>query len=213
MVTAVISDIHGEFERLQKVMTQLNGIKPEDVYVLGDMIQWGTSFPENRCLELIRQRGFNAIGGNHEDLSLKMRKILKDEKKRSIMETSIWPENIKYLEGLAPYMSKNGFMFAHMIPPNTGIRISNLDHAKVAFDYLSESHPDVQVCFVAHYHNPICFYYDPKKAKYGEECRQQFRLHPERKYIINPGSVGKRETGSFLFFEPSTKTVQRGALS
>jgi predicted phosphodiesterase len=60
---AVISDIHGNLEALEAVLSDV----PEEVqtvYCLGDVIGYGANPDE--CCDVVRSRGMPTISGNHD---------------------------------------------------------------------------------------------------------------------------------------------------
>ncbi|RMH01929.1 MAG: metallophosphoesterase [Chloroflexi bacterium] len=72
MKIAVISDIHGNYPALLRVLEDLEQWQPDHVIVAGDVVNRGPRSPE--CWQLIRQRqisaGWQVIRGNHEDYLL-----------------------------------------------------------------------------------------------------------------------------------------------
>ncbi|MBS1250752.1 MAG: Bis(5'-nucleosyl)-tetraphosphatase, symmetrical [Chloroflexi bacterium] len=72
MKIAVLSDIHGNFQALQKVMEHIEGWHPDAVFVAGDTINRGPRSGD--CLQLVLQKqhreGWHIIRGNHEDYVL-----------------------------------------------------------------------------------------------------------------------------------------------
>ncbi len=68
MKLAVLSDIHGNLPALQAVAAHIEAWKADRVLVAGDMVNRGPSSPD--CLQLIRERGWQMILGNHEEYVL-----------------------------------------------------------------------------------------------------------------------------------------------
>ena len=63
---AVFSDIHGNFTSLERFFTEVRDIV-DQYFCLGDMVQYGNSFDENRCVELVQRNQCLTVRGNHED--------------------------------------------------------------------------------------------------------------------------------------------------
>ena len=64
-ITAVIADIHGNFEALTAVMTDIEKRKNIDLIVcLGDIIGYGPD--PGACLNLIREKANLILAGNHD---------------------------------------------------------------------------------------------------------------------------------------------------
>lgn len=64
---AFISDIHGNVEALQNVLQDIfqKGIKPEDIYCLGDLVGYGPR--PNEVIELIRAYNIRTVLGNYDE--------------------------------------------------------------------------------------------------------------------------------------------------
>lgn len=76
MKIAVLSDIHGNFRALQKVVDNVEEWDADLVFVAGDTINRGPRSKD--CLQLVRQKhtsdGWRVIRGNHEDYVLNFEK-------------------------------------------------------------------------------------------------------------------------------------------
>ncbi len=60
----LISDIHGNFEALKAVFMQLDAMKVDQVYCLGDVVGYYSQV--NECCEYLRERGAICLIGNHD---------------------------------------------------------------------------------------------------------------------------------------------------
>lgn len=212
MTIAILSDVHEDIDRLQTAYGQLNSINPKDIYVLGDMLRFGVTPGENSCLDFLRDREVNVVRGNHEDLALNIRKLLQGASGRSGMDENISPENIQYLEGLPLQISRDDYMFSHTIEPGGDRRVIDTEHAKVVFDYMAREQPGVKVWFIGHSHESACFYYDASSGEVGNEKGDKILLKDDRVYIVNPGSLGKGDIGSFVLFNPENGKIERKTL-
>jgi hypothetical protein len=68
---AILSDPHGDLVALQKVLSDLEALKPVDeVLVGGDLAQGGAQPAE--VVDLIRERGWLAVRGNGDDLLVRL---------------------------------------------------------------------------------------------------------------------------------------------
>lgn len=61
---AILADIHGNYPALQAVIDDMQTFQPDNVIVAGDLIN-GAPF-SREVVDEVRQRGWNAIRGNHE---------------------------------------------------------------------------------------------------------------------------------------------------
>ena len=65
MKLAIISDIHANLHALQAVWADLEAMKPDAVYCLGDLIGYGVH--PNETIEFIRERQIPTIMGNYDE--------------------------------------------------------------------------------------------------------------------------------------------------
>lgn len=68
---AVLSDIHGNLPALEAVLRDLEQVRPDRVYVNGDVVNRGPQSKE--CLDRVRTLGWPVVFGNHEEYVLKCR--------------------------------------------------------------------------------------------------------------------------------------------
>ena len=68
---AVLSDIHGNLPALEAVLRDLEQVRPDRVYVNGDVVNRGPQSKE--CLDRVRALGWPVVFGNHEEYVLKCR--------------------------------------------------------------------------------------------------------------------------------------------
>ena len=65
MKLAIVSDIHANLQALQAVWADLEAMKPDVVYCLGDLVGYG-AYP-NETIEFIRERQIPTIMGNYDE--------------------------------------------------------------------------------------------------------------------------------------------------
>lgn len=207
----IASDVHGNLERLKAFVEQINGVNPKEVYILGDLIDWGCSPEDDECVNIVKSKGFNVLKGNHEDWSLNIPAIRQHYK----LDEFLSDENIRYLTELPEEMFNGECIFRHVMPPVSSIgimkRTRNIQDAKEAFEYLA-TNPKIKIGFLGHYHNPVCFFYDERVPRYGNELRRAFSLTDKRIYLINPGSIGQSKKGNYVIFDKDKRTLERKEL-
>jgi putative phosphoesterase len=64
MKTAVISDIHGNYEALKAVLSELDKLGISSVYCAGDIVGYYSQI--NECCRELRERGITSVMGNHD---------------------------------------------------------------------------------------------------------------------------------------------------
>jgi len=64
MKTAFISDIHGNFEALRAVLSELDRLDVSRIYCAGDVVGYYSQV--NECCDALRLRGIPTVMGNHD---------------------------------------------------------------------------------------------------------------------------------------------------
>lgn len=103
---AIVSDIHGNLPALQAVLNDLTRVRPDRVYVNGDVVNRGPQSKE--CLDRVRALGWPVVFGNHEEYVLKFRHGAWGEDGHSpfwlpvrrLAEDELTADDIAYLERL-----------------------------------------------------------------------------------------------------------------
>ena len=61
---AIISDIHGNYEALQKVLAEIDKLNITEIYCLGDVVGYYSQV--NECCDELRRREIPCLMGNHD---------------------------------------------------------------------------------------------------------------------------------------------------
>lgn len=173
MKLAVISDIHGNLQALEAVLTSIDDEGVDNVFCLGDIVGYGAR--PNECIDLICARQIPCILGNHDEAALDTGDL--DNFNPYAREAIIWTASVldsdskDALSGLEITMCINNILFVHSEPcqPKTWNYLISQSEALRAFESF-----DQRVCFIGHSHNPKIF----------KEPNSERR-------IINVGSVGQ----------------------
>jgi predicted phosphodiesterase len=64
MRVAVISDVHGNLVALEAVLAEIDAVRPDAIWCLGDTVGYGPR--PNECCALVRERCAIVLGGNHD---------------------------------------------------------------------------------------------------------------------------------------------------
>ena len=200
MTTALISDIHGNWEALTSVLADIDRRGIERVVCLGDVVGYG---PEPaRCLDLVRARCAHVLMGNHEDAllhgpigfyplarnallwtraqmfspvlhplrTMRYRRILR-HLPRALPLENCWLVHGSPRDPTNEYLLEREFLFG----------------AAAVLDELFAFAPPV--CFAGHTHIPGVFGSDRQFRRGGEDGGEV--PLGEHKLIINIGSVGQ----------------------
>jgi len=186
---ALISDIHANLEALTAVLDHCQSQGAERIICLGDVIGYGANPVE--CLELVSKQCDLTLMGNHEYAALG---LVSTQSYNEVARTATeWTRNmlddhdLELLADLPMEHSQDDMFFVHSSPfePDRWHYIVSPESALLAFQHLEE-----QICFFGHSHVPMVFEENPRGLPYcypGES----FVIKPEKRYLVNTGSVGQ----------------------
>jgi diadenosine tetraphosphatase ApaH/serine/threonine PP2A family protein phosphatase len=191
MREAVISDIHANLEAFTAVLADIDGRGVESILNLGDAIGYGPN--PNRVVELLRERGVPSVLGNHE-LAVLDREQLDwfNPHSREALERTLrilTADTRAWIDELPDFIVSGDARYVHGLPPD---RISRYlftqdpDGLREAFGAYEE-----RICFVGHTHELRIVEFDGQEATNMPLSRQGFTFVPDRRYIVNVGSVGQ----------------------
>ena len=98
MATYVISDIHGELDKLEELLGKIGLRETDMLYVLGDVLDRGPH-PVKTLLKLMEMPNAVCIAGNHEIMALECLEFLRKE----ITNVSIGELDEKMLDNLVTW--------------------------------------------------------------------------------------------------------------
>jgi len=195
----VLSDVHGNLEALRAVFAHASRKRRDAVLFLGDAVGYGAS--PNQVCERLRAVGtaMMAVRGNHDRVVLDVRQgaVFFNSHARQAAAWSaevLTPANRRFLESVpvGPRIVEPGLAICHGSPVDEDDYVFTEAEARTAFNGIEE-----QVTFFGHSHIPCLFELAP-----GSEprplvgvvlrgSRVAIDLDPNRRYLINPGSVGQ----------------------
>jgi predicted phosphodiesterase len=206
---AVISDIHGNIESLERAFALM---EPDDhVLCLGDIVGYGPN--PNECIALLRDRIKHAVLGNHDLAALENFGVeYFNEAARAAIawtQNALTPESRSWLNGLSYEIRYPEFLMVHGAPVNYFEYILDKRTAAKAFALT-----DAPLVFIGHTH--IAEYWEQEPdGSVGHRHMQQggeVKLAEGRRYIIDVGSIGQprdlNPEASFVFFDPQKRTVE-----
>ena len=190
----ILSDIHGNWDALAAVQRHLRWLECEAVLVLGDLVGYGAD--PNRVISAVRRLPdpVYAVRGNHDrvvtDLSLAA--SFNEAAQRAARWTAehIEESNLRYLGRLprGPLQVAADLAICHGSPIDEDDYLLSAGGAAEAF----AAYP-APVTFFGHTHIPSAFTLSSngdgvEGVRVGEGTME---LDPERRYLLNPGSVGQ----------------------
>ena len=111
---ALISDIHGNYEALKKVLERIDELKIKQIYCLGDVVGYYSQI--NECCDALRERNIPTIMGNHDwymagggfcPRSQSVNDCL------AYLRTVISPENLAWLKTFPVFMEVGELKLVH----------------------------------------------------------------------------------------------------
>ena len=205
---AIISDIHGNLQALQEVLSLIGRQEVDRIVCLGDIVGYGAD--PSACIDLVRKECCSVIMGNHDAAAVGLTSI--EYFNPVAREAALWTgkvltdEQREYLSQL-PYKGVfEDFDIVHSTPdqPELWRYLMQADNAGPLFSYFTS-----QILFYGHTHVPMVFRYEESCASYCEPA--DFCLENEKRYIVNVGSVGQPRDfdprASFVVFDSRGKRV------
>ena len=190
MKVAVLSDIHGNLEALEKVLRDAESWGAEEVWCLGDIVGYGPNPAE--CVRTVRRVASAVVMGNHD--AAVVGEIPLDDFNSEARKAAIWsrdhlaPEDIRYLESLPKKLVKGDFTLVHGSPRHP-IWEYVLSHSVACASF---QHFDTEYCLVGHSHIPLVFQLQEDGTCAGGALSPGNELPLEGyRWILNPGSVGQ----------------------
>jgi predicted phosphodiesterase len=206
---AVVSDIHGNLESLQKA---LSFVRAEDkVLCLGDIVGYGPN--PNECVRAIRERASDTVLGNHDVAAVDNFGVeyFNAAARRAIewTQTVIDRDVVDWLNSLSYEIRHRNFLMVHGAPVHYFEYLLDKRHAKAAFD-----RTDAPLIFVGHTH--IAEYYalepDGSISHAHMQMGGELQLQPGKRYIIDVGSVGQprdlNPQPCFVFYDDERNHIQ-----
>lgn len=194
MRIGVISDVHANLEALDAALAHLARLAPDRLVCLGDFVGYGPD--PNACVERLRPQLAAAVAGNHDLAALGRRPI--DDFNLLAQEAIVWTQQAMdgstraYLEGLADRTELEGLLLVHG-SPRQGVDEYILDARTARASFVSSG---FRVALVGHTHQPALFEEVNHRVRVrGLLPEVPVTLAPDRRYIVNVGSVGQPRDG------------------
>jgi predicted phosphodiesterase len=195
----LLSDIHSNDEALAAVLARARRRGFDRIVVLGDFVGYGAD--PNAVLDRLRRvrKPRVLIRGNHD-------KVVSGLDRGGLfnpvaLEAARWTEgaltrrNREFLAALplGPAVVDGAFEICHGSPRDEDAYIFSDRDAFVNFRGFHTS-----VCFFGHSHIPSIFTLEPHgiRVEVVDGERVVYRLEEDRRYLINPGSVGQPRDGN-----------------
>jgi len=188
MRTLVISDIHSNADALEAVLADAGSF--DRAWCLGDVIGYGPD--PNECIQMLEDLpDLVCILGNHDAAAMGFIDTESFNREASaavhIQERLLTEASREFLESLEVLRVEAGVTLAHGSPRNP-IWEYILSAKTAKENFLAF---ETQVCLVGHSHIPVIFADDQLKQPEVLLPASGDMWRSEKRFILNPGSVGQ----------------------
>ncbi len=214
MRALVVSDLHANAEALRVVFAKVRRKSFDSVFCLGDFVGYGAQ--PNQVLDAMRTlRGRKVyIRGNHDRVAAGLDDA--NGFNQAAKAAALWTRdhlsapNRRFLRDLTvgPVMHRD-VLLCHGSPYDEDEYVFNVHHAAQVLSLF----PAPFILF-GHTHLPAVFSIDKDFNVSGFAVREDatVRLDPNKRYLINPGSVGqprdRNPHSSFIILDTEKRSVQ-----
>jgi diadenosine tetraphosphatase ApaH/serine/threonine PP2A family protein phosphatase len=205
----IISDIHGNLEALEAVLSECRNLEVGALLCAGDVVGYGANPKE--CLDKIRSMKAVIVAGNHDwAVSGKLDfSHFTPDGQAAVMWTRprLSFEDLDFLSNLPLTLENKDCILVHsaLANPSEFTYLTNLAYAGETFALMN-----VPLCFVGHTHVPK-IYIETNGKKYEHQALF-VQVVAGCKYIINVGSVGQPRDGSpmasFCVYDTATQIIE-----
>jgi len=192
MKIGVFSDVHANLEALEACLARYEKEGVHDFIYCGDTIGYGPD-PE-ACVQKIKSLPLRAcVLGNHDAVFVQpeMEALFNKEARNSLNQNkqTLSEESIRFLTGLPAFVHSSEFSVAHGTPADP------IKEYLLRRDQFLSNYPlwEGQICFVGHTHLPFFMEGTADFCHVGVNKSEDLTipLLDGKRYIINPGAVGK----------------------
>ena len=210
----ILSDIHANKEAFWAVLAHVKRKPWDKVVFLGDLVGYGAN--PNQAVDQMRaiRKPFVGIRGNHDKVCAGSEDG--EMFNRIALEAAMWTRrkltasNMKWLTSLprGPMVVDGAFAISHGTPIDEDAYIFGEIEALNVFRQTA-----FPLCFFGHSHFPVLFGLSPDAIQtvLTDTEAFRFRLEPDVRYLVNPGSIGQPRDGnplaSFAMFDSDSRSV------
>jgi diadenosine tetraphosphatase ApaH/serine/threonine PP2A family protein phosphatase len=191
---AVFSDIHSNLHALEAVLADIERESPDELWCLGDVIGYGPR--PNECIDLVRERTTLSLCGNHDLAvlgSIDIAEFSGDAARAAHWTRGVLAEPERaWLSELSPTAQREGAQLFHGSPrdPIWDYVLSE-DAAFTSLELTT-----APVVMVGHSHIPLAIARDETgELEGGLAPAGTEETLGERRWLLNPGSVGQPRDG------------------
>jgi diadenosine tetraphosphatase ApaH/serine/threonine PP2A family protein phosphatase len=190
---AVFSDIHSNLHALEAVLADVERESPDELWCLGDVIGYGPR--PNECIDLVRERTALSLCGNHDLAVLGTLDIA--EFSGDAARAAEWTRGVllaparEWLATLSPAAERDGAQLFHGSPRDAVWDYVLSEDAA----YTSLMLTTAPVVMVGHSHIALAISAHGSELAGGLAPGGTDEPLGERRWLLNPGSVGQPRDG------------------
>lgn len=211
MRIAVIADIHANLEALQSVLGRISGLNVDEIVCLGDIVGYNAN--PNECVDIIRNGRIVSVLGNHDACASGLEKPARFNvhARKAVVWTRerLTEYNRSFLMNLPREAGAHDFYLMHGSIHDTSRYLLSRHDAADNFTLLAELPGAPKLGFFGHTHVETAFIDHQGRISY--DLSSELSISPEKRYLINPGSVGQPRDGdpraSFLVYDRDERTI------
>lgn len=211
----ILSDLHANLHALRAVLRFARRRAIHRFVLLGDLVGYGAH--PNQLLDKVRElRPRFMVRGNHDKVCAGLEPddsfSLPARKAADWTREKLRQDNWRFLADLpiGPQWVGEDYQIAHGSPGDEDAYLLHMREISQAFEAFQG-----QLCFFGHTHLPGCFELDETQGRLNWISLQPgewFEMHPECRYLVNPGSVGQPRDRdarvSFMTFDPKRRRLR-----
>ncbi len=208
---AILSDVHANLAALDRVLAVAESLRVDRVVSLGDLV--GFHSRPNDCVALLKAHGAVCVLGNHDLVALGCAEP--ERFGRRALAAILWtrerltPESRLYLESLPERAIVDGaFVICHGSLRSPHEYVKTPEAVGQMFGDLARDYVPHRLCFYGHTHQPVVHVGGSPASLSPPE---RLRVHPDRVYLVNPGSVGEPRDGdwraSFVLYDSDASEI------
>ncbi len=171
MRTALISDVHGNYEGLQAALADVEQQGCDRILCLGDLVDGGSQSIE--VVQFFREQSISTVQGNHDEYP----------------NTGLPSDVENYLQRLPEAIAEGEVIYTHTSPRQRKAKISDGVEAWNVFEEVA-----YRRIFVGDIHVPLIFGQRCSQAvsatSYAIPYDEEFQFAADDRYIVCVGSIG-----------------------
>lgn len=222
MRIGILTDIHGDWDSMERVLARLDGLRCDRLLCLGDLVVHGDH--PNRVVDWFRQRpdlpvikGNHDIGASIDDDALDGLRFF-SEKSRAHTEAAraaLTGENQAYLRTLPDQLVESDVIYTHATIGNPFALLRVQETLRDTF--LLMAGQGLTVMVAGHSHRTRLFHWPRDKGFWcahhpAEQGQWVYDLDPRDRYVINVGCTAQLKYDPHppicAVFEPETRRIE-----